>query len=198
MGLSSLVVGAPLPHRLPQRRESKRLSQKVRRRRIRRQLPMWLRENQSGHWSPCCRLPLRLRELSPRRQPSMNVVSLRAHRPMTGGIHAYALVDSGATHALRRASSQEEWEQADPVIANLAGGESVALRINRAGTILVPVTSDHPAMSTTSIVRGSVLSFCKTLYARYSHVFSFCFPGRYLCGNLFYFLSSLIHLSPIC
>ncbi|CAE7344119.1 unnamed protein product [Symbiodinium sp. KB8] len=84
--------------------------------------------------------------------PSMNVVSLRAHRPMTGGIHAYALVDSGATHALRRASSQEEWEQADPVVVNLAGGESVALKINRAGTILVPIASSSSDSSPTSIV----------------------------------------------
>ena len=54
---------------------------------------------------------------------------------------AYALVDSGATHALRRANSQEEWNGADPVTVNLAGGETVALRINKAGTILVPITN---------------------------------------------------------
>ena len=67
-----------------------------------------------------------------------------------------------------------------------------------------PCTSSH-AMSQEQQQTGpmseaseELLPDCKTLYARLPHVFSFCFPGRYLCGNLFYFPSSLIHLSPIC
>ena len=84
--------------------------------------------------------------------PAMRVVSIRTHTPMSGAAQAYALVDSGATHALRRANSQEEWNGADPVTVNLAGGETVALRINKAGTILVPITNLQNASSTTPIV----------------------------------------------
>ncbi|CAE7239682.1 unnamed protein product [Symbiodinium sp. CCMP2456] len=73
--------------------------------------------------------------------PSLNVISLRAHRPLSGGLQTYALVDSGATHALRRAASEDEWSASHPVVVNLAGGESISLRMNDAGTILVPSTA---------------------------------------------------------
>ena len=79
--------------------------------------------------------------------PSLNVVSLRARYPIAGQCCTFALVDSGATHALRCAESDEEWQGADPVIVNLAGGESVALRINQAGTILVPLGGQGSASS---------------------------------------------------
>ncbi|CAE7623069.1 unnamed protein product [Symbiodinium sp. CCMP2592] len=59
---------------------------------------------------------------------------------------------SRATHALRRSLSQEEWEEAEPVTVNLAGGESIGLRMNAAGTILVPINSRTSAMSTAPIV----------------------------------------------
>ena len=73
--------------------------------------------------------------------PNINVIAVRAHRPLVGMMQTYALVDSGATHALRRARSQEEWESARPVVVNLAGGESVSLKMNAAGTILIPMTA---------------------------------------------------------
>ncbi|OLP89946.1 hypothetical protein AK812_SmicGene28556 [Symbiodinium microadriaticum] len=66
---------------------------------------------------------------------------------MSGQCCTFALVDSGATHALRRAESEEEWQCADPVVVNLAGGESVALRINQAGTILVPLVGQGSTSS---------------------------------------------------
>ncbi|CAE7218690.1 unnamed protein product [Symbiodinium sp. CCMP2456] len=84
--------------------------------------------------------------------PSINVISLRAHQPMSGTQQTFALIGSGATHALRRAKSQEEWSQAAPVIVNLAGGESVYLRMNAAGTILVPASTMSTTSSTTPIV----------------------------------------------
>ena len=43
---------------------------------------------------------------------------------------AYALVDSGATHPLRRARTQSEWD---------SSGEVVELKMNAAGTLLVPL-----------------------------------------------------------
>ncbi|CAE7486493.1 GIP [Symbiodinium sp. CCMP2592] len=52
----------------------------------------------------------------------------------------------------RRARSQEEWDQSSPVIVNLAGGESVSLRMNSASTILVPMASDASTGTSTPIV----------------------------------------------
>ena len=49
--------------------------------------------------------------------------------------------------------SEEEWSQSNPVIVNLAGGESIALRINiAAGTLLVPLPSSTSPTSSTPIV----------------------------------------------
>ena len=82
--------------------------------------------------------------------PSMNVVSISAV-----GSHqdeARALVDSGATHPLRRAKSEQEWQDADPVVVHLAGGEQVELRMNKAGTLLVPITANPRATSSAPIV----------------------------------------------
>ncbi|CAE7630141.1 unnamed protein product [Symbiodinium sp. CCMP2592] len=84
--------------------------------------------------------------------PSMNVLALKKSSSSDDELSMFALVDSGATHALRRANTQEEWNDAEPVTVNLAGGESVGLRMNTAGTILVPVSSLTSAGSTTPIV----------------------------------------------
>ncbi|CAE7306950.1 unnamed protein product, partial [Symbiodinium microadriaticum] len=89
--------------------------------------------------------------------PSLNVVSLRAHYPIAGQCCTFALVDSGAKHALRRAESEEEWQCADPVIVNLAGGESVALRINQAGTILVPLVGPASSASAPIVPLGALV-----------------------------------------
>ncbi|CAE7310954.1 GIP, partial [Symbiodinium microadriaticum] len=84
--------------------------------------------------------------------PSINVFAIRHRCGVEPGVMSYALVDSGATHALRRAADQEEWDAATPVVVNLAGGESVGLRMNEAGTILVQPTSLTSASSTAPIV----------------------------------------------
>ena len=71
--------------------------------------------------------------------PALNVVALRglgASSVAVGGV--YALVDSGATHPLRRAGDDSEWRDGNPVLVNLAGGEKVELKMNDAGTLLVP------------------------------------------------------------
>ena len=62
------------------------------------------------------------------------------------------MLDSGATHALRRALSEEEWSEASPVTVNLAGGEAVSLKMNSGGTILVPISSSTAAGSSSPIV----------------------------------------------
>ncbi|CAE7238296.1 unnamed protein product [Symbiodinium sp. CCMP2592] len=89
------------------------------------------------------------------RGPSLNVIKLKQQCAMNGvdgGDQMYALVDSGATHALRRARSEEEWREADPVTVNLAGGQSIFLKMNKAGTILVPITSSTTFTSAAPIV----------------------------------------------
>ncbi|CAE7750140.1 GIP [Symbiodinium sp. CCMP2592] len=66
--------------------------------------------------------------------PSLNVVTLKQQCALSGGDggdQMFALVDSGATHALRRARSEEEWREADPVTVNLAGGQSIFLKMNK-------------------------------------------------------------------
>ena len=72
--------------------------------------------------------------------PSMKVLSITG--PSAIGStedQAYALVDSGATHPLRRARTQSEWDESEPVVVHLAGGKVVELKINTAGTLLVPL-----------------------------------------------------------
>ena len=84
--------------------------------------------------------------------PSLNVMAIRNGPPGSGVEGSFALVDSGATHALRRAMSSDEWEAAKPVVVNLAGGESVCLRINEAGTILIPCSTPESSTSSSPIV----------------------------------------------
>ncbi|CAE7229842.1 RE1, partial [Symbiodinium sp. CCMP2456] len=62
----------------------------------------------------------------------------------------YALVDSGATHPLRRAVTKDEWQSSSAVLVNLAGGETVELKMNAAGTLLVPPSSSSEATSATA------------------------------------------------
>ena len=85
--------------------------------------------------------------------PSLRVVAVRGCADGSedpGG--AYALVDSGATHPLRKAVSEEEWQQAKPVVVHLAGGEVVELKMNAAGTLLIPTTGNTRSTSTCPIV----------------------------------------------
>ena len=81
--------------------------------------------------------------------PSLRVLSIRG---LGTGKQAFALVDSGATHPLRRAIDYSEWKQADPVQVHLAGGEIVELRMNKGGTLLVPDSSTTRTTSTAPIV----------------------------------------------
>ena len=63
--------------------------------------------------------------------PSLNVLAIRAGgTDGASDVGAYALVDSGATHPLRRAADLNEWAAASPVVVHLAGGEVVELRMN--------------------------------------------------------------------
>ena len=71
--------------------------------------------------------------------PMLKVISISAAcTPGTPDARAFALIDSGATHPLRKAVTNDEWRQGSDVVVNLAGGESVKLKMNQAGTLLLP------------------------------------------------------------
>ena len=74
--------------------------------------------------------------------PSLHV--MRMLNPIHGSdgtiVKATALVDSGATHPLRKAASSEEWENARAVTVNLAGNRSVEMKLTASGTLLLPVS----------------------------------------------------------
>ncbi|CAE7787384.1 hypothetical protein AK812_SmicGene8300 [Symbiodinium microadriaticum] len=52
----------------------------------------------------------------------------------------------------RRATSQEEWQAANPLLVHLAGGEVVSLKMNAAGTLLVPICGATRSTSSSPIV----------------------------------------------
>ena len=51
---------------------------------------------------------------------------------------AYALLDSGATHAMRQAKDQREWDEALQVQVSLAGDNTTCMRLTQSGTLLLP------------------------------------------------------------
>ena len=57
------------------------------------------------------------------------------------GLRFVALVDSGATHALRPAVNDSEWCSASLVLVSLASKETSATRISHSGTLLLPPSS---------------------------------------------------------
>ena len=86
--------------------------------------------------------------------PMLKVISVSATTgPGLQDSQAYALVDSGATHPLRKAGSEDEWHLGTDVVVNLAGGESVRLKMNQAGTLLLPPADcDQGSKGATPIV----------------------------------------------
>ena len=70
-------------------------------------------------------------------------------------IKATALVDSEATHPLRKASSSEEWNRAREAYVNLAGNQEIRMKSTDSGTLLLPVSE---AGSTTILPVGELIS----------------------------------------
>ena len=70
---------------------------------------------------------------------------------MTG---ATALVDTGATHPLRKAVSSSEWLASRQVTVNLAGNKQVEMRMTPTGTLLLPISE---AGSTTIVPVGELV-----------------------------------------
>ena len=75
---------------------------------------------------------------SPANEPPVEPSPVASQPPLIG----YALLDSGATHPMRQASSEEEWIEADEVQVSLAGDQTTVMRLTRAGTLLLPLGRD--------------------------------------------------------
>ena len=63
-----------------------------------------------------------------------------------------ALLDSGATHALRAAETEAEWLESELVKVTLAGGKSVNMRMNAASTLLFPPKPENEVSSEMPII----------------------------------------------
>ena len=74
--------------------------------------------------------------------PSVKMISLQ--EVTTGSLEKnnQVLLDSGATHALRKAESVEEWNEADPTLVALAQGTTSRLRIKKGTNILLADPTD--------------------------------------------------------
>ena len=68
----------------------------------------------------------------------IRTLRLRDIRVCRANASTTALVDSGATHSLRTARSEEEWLDATEVAVQLAGNHKLMMRITEAGTLLMP------------------------------------------------------------
>ena len=76
-------------------------------------------------------------ESSPEKtRPEVKVINLCDIRVCS--MRATALLDSGATHSLRNAISDEEWAQAEDVAVQLAGRHQLMMKITATGTLLMP------------------------------------------------------------
>ncbi|CAE6952631.1 Papst2 [Symbiodinium sp. CCMP2592] len=67
-----------------------------------------------------------------------------------------ALLDSGATHCLRNAHDQEEWLQSEEVIVQLAGNNSLKMKLGAGGSLLMPPRS-RTSSTTTTVTQGQTI-----------------------------------------
>ncbi|CAE7035334.1 unnamed protein product [Symbiodinium sp. CCMP2592] len=78
----------------------------------------------------------------------VRVLSLRDVRVSAMDRSTTALLDSGATHCLRNAYDEKEWLEADEVVVQLAGNNSLTMRLSAGGSLLMPPRI--PATSSTT------------------------------------------------
>ncbi|CAE7275253.1 unnamed protein product [Symbiodinium sp. CCMP2592] len=73
------------------------------------------------------------------------------------GRNAAALLDSGATHCLRSAYGQDEWEESEEILVELAGGSSLVMRMSPTGTLLMPPRPASPTTSTSTTAAQTIV-----------------------------------------
>ncbi|CAE7498469.1 GIP [Symbiodinium sp. CCMP2456] len=72
-------------------------------------------------------------------KPEMRMLIIKDIR-VSAANTAAALLDSGATHCLRSAKDEAEWASSAEVLVQLAGSSKLMMRINDAGSLLMPPT----------------------------------------------------------
>ena len=94
---------------------------------------------------------------------NLKTLRLRDIRVCTTRSTTTALVDSGATHSLRTARSEAEWNDASEVLVQLAGSYSLVMKITEAGTLLMPYKgeklkdSERGAQAQTIVPMGQLI-----------------------------------------
>ena len=71
-------------------------------------------------------------------QATIKMIKIKDVRVCTANATSSALLDSGATHCLRNAHTQEEWDTSDIVMVQLAGDNRLTMRMSAAGSLLMP------------------------------------------------------------
>ena len=69
-----------------------------------------------------------------------------------------ALLDSGATHNLRSAYDQAEWERAQDVVVQLARSNKLTMKMSSAGTLLMPPKTRTPGTTEASTTGQTIVS----------------------------------------
>ena len=95
-------------------------------------------------------------ETSPEKtRPEVKVINLCDIRVCS--MNTTALLDSGATHSLRNAVSEEEWLQAEDVAVQLAGRHQLMMKITAAGTLLMPFKGASPGADASQTPRPQTI-----------------------------------------
>ncbi|OLP94859.1 hypothetical protein AK812_SmicGene23091 [Symbiodinium microadriaticum] len=87
-------------------------------------------------------VPARDGDASPEKtRAEMKMLVVKDIRVCSLRVSSMALLDSGATHCLRVASTKQEWEAAEEVQVQLAGTHTLLMRMSSTGTLLMPYGS---------------------------------------------------------
>ncbi|CAE7334978.1 GIP [Symbiodinium sp. CCMP2592] len=83
-------------------------------------------------------------------KPQLRVLSIRDIRVSSVNDSTSALLDSGATHCLRNAVDNREWQESEEVLVKLAADKSLTMRLSSGGSLLMPPRTPSTTASTTS------------------------------------------------
>ena len=90
-------------------------------------------------------------------QPQVRTIKLRDIRVCAAKLSTTALVDSGATHSLRTAHTEQEWQEASDVALQLAGNYKLMMKITEAGTLLMPYKQLHANLEDRAVAAQTIV-----------------------------------------
>ncbi|CAE7251123.1 unnamed protein product [Symbiodinium sp. CCMP2592] len=91
-------------------------------------------------------------------KPDMRTLVVKDIKISSLGLPSSALLDSGATHSLRNAYHQEEWDGAEDVVVQLAGQNKLTMKLSAGGTLLMPPREDRGSSSAEAVGGGTIVS----------------------------------------